>query len=125
MGNLFYPLLATILLVASLLVACQTDENTVVAEQEVMVPSSQKLETYTGYIVYKSFEGGFYAFEGQNGEKFTLMGLAPEFRRDGLVVSIQGEQLKDVMTTSQFGTPFKLSKISVLNDIKAKDRSDL
>ncbi|MFC3095949.1 hypothetical protein DRW07_06440 [Alteromonas sediminis] len=81
-------------------------------------------QTHIGFIVYKSFEGGFYAFENNQGARFTLLGLEKQYRRDGLNVRIEGIPQPNVMTTTQFGIPFRLSHITVLEDNNAQHQSE-
>ncbi|QJR79698.1 ribose-phosphate pyrophosphokinase [Alteromonas pelagimontana] len=96
----------------------QSQQNTLVEvkkENTVKKTSSMK-----GTIVYKSMEGGFYAFISDSGEHFTLQGLTAEYRKNGLKVAVKGIPLKDVMTFTQFGTVFKVSEITVLDDSQVK-----
>ena len=44
----------------------------------------------TGTIHYKSFEGGFYAIDADNGNAYDPTTLAPEFSKDGLRVHFEG-----------------------------------
>ncbi|WP_147291801.1 hypothetical protein [Alteromonas aestuariivivens] len=78
--------------------------------------SQTQAETLTGTIVYKTMEGGFYAFEAENGKHYTLQGLDNSYRRNGLKVMITGMALPDVMTFTQYGTVFKITSIEVLDD---------
>jgi len=88
---------------------------------EKMTQSTTRLpKPIEGTIVYQSFEGGFFSFISNDGSKFTLMGLAEHHRKNGLVVSIQGEIVHDVMTTTQFGQILKIIDIVVIDESKVK-----
>jgi len=125
----------TILFCIVVLAACEANKNEGTAETGSPVSSmplaesaasetkpkvrpkvTESTQTHVGFIVYKAFEGGFYAFENNQGKRFTLLGLEKQFRRNGLKVQIKGVPQPDVMTTTQFGIPFRLSNITVLDD---------
>ncbi len=69
---------------------------------------------FTGTLTYYSFEGGFYGFHGDNGERFLPFGLDKSMQQDGAKVKIYGHVMKDVMTTQQWGEPFKVYKAELL-----------
>jgi hypothetical protein len=77
-----------------------------------------QIKTHTGMIVYKDFEGGFYAFEGDKGERFILSGVNKSHLKHGLIVEITGTAAPDIMTTTQYGTVFKLKDLKVLDASK-------
>ncbi|WP_051275237.1 hypothetical protein [Aestuariibacter salexigens] len=74
------------------------------------------MKIITGTIQFKSFEGGFYALDADNGSKYTLRKLDREYQVQGLRVRVTGRVLDDVMTTTQYGDLLDVSKIVVLDD---------
>lgn len=109
------------LLTVSVLTACAEgkDANTMKTE-----PQQQQMATnnnsYTGTIVYKELEGGFFALITNDNQRFTLRHLPAEFRLDGLIVEIQGSVNKDIVTFTQFGEPLDVNAVTVLDDSHAR-----
>ena len=72
----------------------------------------------TGTIQYKTFEGGFYALDADNGEHYTPVKLDKAYLQHGLRVRVTGTILKDVMTITQYGSVLEVSDVVVLDDSK-------
>ncbi|MGQ8365650.1 hypothetical protein [Glaciecola sp. 1036] len=77
-----------------------------------------------GKIEYKDIEGGFYAFIGKDGSKFTPFNLDAQFRQNGLVVRIKAEVMEDMMTTTQFGKLIKIHDISIVDSSRVTPVKD-
>jgi len=105
--------------------AAQTTDNTMsVTRQEVNKSKmTDNIMSIKGQIVYQTMEGGFYSFIADNGDKYTPMPLAKEYRRNGLIVEVKAEEMLDVMTTTQFGKVIKIHEISVLDESKVSEIS--
>jgi hypothetical protein len=67
-----------------------------------------------GTIRYFDLEGGFYGIVTDKGQKLLPLNLAKEYQQAGAVVKVKGKLQQDMMTTQQWGTPFKISHITVL-----------
>lgn len=108
------------LLSVSGLTACAEgkDANTTKTEPPEQMTTNDKL--YTGTIIYKQLEGGFFALITNDNQRFTLRHLPAEFRLDGLIVEIQGSVNKDIVTFTQFGEPLDVSSVTVLDDSHAR-----
>jgi hypothetical protein len=85
----------------------------------------ESMMTLRGTIVYQNFEGGFFSFIADDGSQYTPQTLAPEHRRDGLIVQITGEIITDMMTTTQFGQLLKVHDLTVLDASKTSPASDM
>lgn len=85
------------------------------------VLKEDKTMILTGQILYKTFEGGFYGFEANDGQKYTPSGLSEEHRKHGLIVEMKVTPLTDRMTTTQFGTLVKVLEVKVLDASKVTD----
>jgi hypothetical protein len=83
-----------------------------------------KLLKMRGTIIYQDFEGGFFSFIADDGSKYTPQRLAPEHRKDGLIVELSGEILTDMMTTTQFGQLLKVHTLTVLDASKTRPPKD-
>lgn len=83
------------------------------------VSSEQATEHFTGTIVYKNLEGGFFALLTKDNQRFTLRHLPNAYRLDGLVVEINGRINKDVLTMTQFGELLEVKEVKVLDDSQA------
>lgn len=118
-----YKLMALPLLLA--LFACENHAShqtqTPTAQPEsAMTPSPTQQAQITGTIEYKNFEGGFYALEAKDGQSYLLMGLASRYQRHGLVVEVTGQLKPDTITFQQYGTPFKVESVTILDDSNAQ-----
>lgn len=94
------------------LTEAQPQPSAVSQEQATMVKGT----VLTGTIVYKTFEGGFFALIGDDGKPYTLHGLARKYQQNGLKVRVTGEPKPDMMTITQFGTVFKVESVEILDD---------
>ena len=76
--------------------------------------------TVSGIIEYKKFEGGFFAFIANDGRQFTPQGLNEQYRQHGLLVTLTGKPMPDLMTITQFGTVFKVEAVTEVDDSNVK-----
>ena len=77
--------------------------------------------TLKGVMQYKELEGGFYAFASEGGQNFILQGLAPEYLRHGLVISVTGVPKPELVTIQNYGTVFEVFDVTVLDESNASD----
>ncbi|AWL11496.1 hypothetical protein HMF8227_01007 [Saliniradius amylolyticus] len=91
------------------------------AQSENTMASTIKQQVQlTGTIEYKNFEGGFYALEAKDGQSYLLMDLSSRYQRHGLVVEVTGQLQPDTITFQQYGTPFKVEAVTILDDSNAR-----
>lgn len=64
-----------------------------------------------GTVVQKNIEGGFFAIDGDDGEKYDPINLPASFRKNGLRVKIVARENKDVMTIHMYGTIIEIIDI--------------
>ena len=107
--------------------ACSSDKpvESSRAESEINTnqqDQSQKVKhvTYTGTIVYKNLEGGFFALHTHKGQKYTLKGLQPVYRRDGLIAEVSGVVDESAITFTQYGRLLVVKSVVTLDDSQAK-----
>ncbi len=98
----------------------QVNNLTVVPAKQLAVKDKKSMSEYKGTIHFLNLEGGFYGIVTENGVKLLPMNLAKEYQKPGAVVKVKGETL-DVMTIQQWGTPFKITAIEI---IELKDVGD-
>ncbi|BBO27153.1 hypothetical protein AltI4_15410 [Alteromonas sp. I4] len=79
-----------------------------------------KYVTYTGTIVYKNLEGGFFALHTHKGQKNTLKGLQPVYRRDGLIAEVSGVVDESAITITQYGKLLVEKSVVTIDDSQAK-----
>lgn len=113
--------------------ACANDgsADTSAAKDEMTTPPPpQKTEktqgkyemiSLQGTLVYKQLEGGFWAFDAENGQKFMPRGLPDNAKRSGLIVKIEGHVMHDVLTFQQYGQVLKVRSLVVIDDSKVSD----
>ncbi len=126
--------LIAVLAIALGITGCQdeTDTHTNNSEETVVeapanpIDISDKKEadmiTLNGHIEFKPFEGGFYAFIGDDGSKWVLQGLDKAYHRHGLALTVTGTPMPEMLTTTQFGTVMKVDSISNVDDSSVKPK---
>lgn len=67
-----------------------------------------------GKIIFKDFEGGFFAIAGNDGGEYDPLNLPDDFKEDGLSVKVLAVKKPGVMTSHMYGTVIELLKISKL-----------
>ena len=92
-----------------------------VTQAEAVEDNAKGKMTMKGSIVYKDFEGGFYAFIAENGDRYTLHGLDETYQKNGLIVEVKGTPKPDMITFTQFGTVLQVSSVKVLDSSKVID----
>ena len=117
--GIFRTLLLTIAMACGL-TACADSKESSPVNQDNAPTTSQASAVYTGTIVYKTFEGGFFAFISTDNKRYTLRHLPKAYRLDGLIVEITGSVNKDIITTTQFGDLLEVDTVKVLDDSHAR-----
>ena len=84
----------------------KTGTNNVAAKQE------QIWQQVT--VKYFDFEGGFFGLVTNKGEKLLPMNLAKVYKVDGTILKVTGHIIKDMMTTQQWGTAFKVTEVELI-----------
>jgi uncharacterized protein YceK len=67
-----------------------------------------------GRVQLLNLEGGFYGIITDSGRKLLPMNMAKEFAQNGAIVRVKGK-VKDIMTIQQWGTPFTITDIELIN----------
>ncbi|WP_246129133.1 hypothetical protein [Colwellia demingiae] len=65
-------------------------------------------------VNFYDFEGGFYGLTSKTGDKLLPMNLAKQYKLAGTVLKVKGEIIKDMMTTQQWGQPFRITSIELI-----------
>ena len=115
----FRALLLTIAMACGL-TACADSKEPSPVNQDYEPVATSASAVYTGTIVYKTFEGGFFAFISADNKRYTLRHLPQAYRLDGLIVEITGSVNKDIITTTQFGDLLEVDAVKVLDDSRAR-----
>ena len=120
----FRALLLTIAMAYGLTACADSKETSPVKQdpvsQDHKPATSAASAVYTGTIVYKTFEGGFFALISTDNKRFTLRHLPEDYRLDGLIVEITGSVNKNIITTTQFGDLLEVDAVKVLDDSRAR-----
>lgn len=98
----------------------ETSKMQVVQENDTKIEESKTM-TLTGQITFQQFEGGFYGFIANNGDKYMPSGLKSEYRKNGLIVEMKVEPIEGIATTQQFGKLVKILEIRVIDASKVSD----
>jgi len=65
-------------------------------------------------VIYLSFEGGFYGLVTENGTKLLPMNLSKQYKVAGTVLNVTGHEIKDLMSSRQWGTAYKIEDIKLI-----------
>ncbi len=65
-----------------------------------------------GTITYKNMEGGFYAIDGDSGDKYDPISIPEAFRKDGLRVKVTARQRVDVTSFHMYGAIIEVVNIT-------------
>ncbi|QOL26030.1 hypothetical protein LP316_01600 [Thalassotalea sp. LPB0316] len=107
----------------ALLSACQQQESTAKSSTDLgqtskptvkSAPTMNNSTLITVNVKYLEIEGGFYGLVTDSGKKLLPMNLAPEYKKPGTVLKVKGQELTDVMTTQQWGTPFNITEVELI-----------
>jgi len=111
-----------------IITACQMEKDVnsnptkpVTLEKSKM--GQDKTFTITGTMLYKNLEGGFFAFDSDDGKKYVLSGLEKNMLKHGLRLKITATQQPDVLTIQQYGTPLKVLSATIIGQAKIKDQN--
>jgi len=90
----------------------QTKEALKKGSSVVTVKQEQTWQQVT--VKYYDFEGGFYGLTTQAGEKLLPMNLAKKYQLSDTELKVQGEIINGMVTTKQWGQPFKITGIKLI-----------
>lgn len=71
---------------------------------------------HKGTLQFINLEGGFYGFIGDKGERLLPLNLDVKYRQHGAVLNIYGFVDNDIMTIQQWGKPFRVLKVEVIEE---------
>ncbi|TWX66388.1 hypothetical protein ESZ36_16140 [Colwellia demingiae] len=112
-------LLVSIILPICLLSCSQASHNQPQAQDKLKEGTSQVIDTKEQAwqqvtVNFYDFEGGFYGLTSKTGDKLLPMNLAKQYKLAGTVLKVKGEIIKDMMTTQQWGQPFRITSIELI-----------
>lgn len=78
--------------------------------------------TLRGTVKYKDFEGGFWALDANNGNKYMPTGLNEALLVDGIIVEVTGtiEEDGNLVTFQQYGKIFKVKESKIIDDSNSR-----
>lgn len=85
-----------------------------IKKQPKMKSSDEKHQWQVGTLTFLNFEGGFFGIITDQGNKLLPMNLAKKFQQHKAKVRFKGEIQKGLLTIQQWGTPFKISAIELI-----------
>ncbi|GGW75954.1 hypothetical protein GCM10007391_05470 [Alteromonas halophila] len=93
------------------------------SQKPIKEQSPMQTTTVTGTITYKDLEGGFYALITSDGQRFLLQDLDVEYQKHGMVAKVTGIPHPNMRTIQQFGTPFEVSSVEIVDDSKVEPKN--
>jgi hypothetical protein len=70
--------------------------------------------SFTGTVSYKNLEGGFYAIDADDGQKYMPINLPKEFAVDGLRVQVSARPKAEMVGIQMYGIMAEIVEISRL-----------
>lgn len=67
--------------------------------------------TFTGTVVWKPLESGFFAIDADDGRKFEPINLPREFAVNGLRVRVTARVRDDMASVNMYGTIIEITEI--------------
>ncbi|WP_371187032.1 hypothetical protein [Thalassotalea maritima] len=86
---------------------------------ETLSKGEIQAQWYQGTLRYYQLEGGFYGFISDSGARLLPLNLDKELHQHGAKLRLFGYPQKNISTIQQWGTPFKVLKVEVLEQGKA------
>jgi hypothetical protein len=90
-------------------------------DMQELSSDKSKLLTLKGQVLFQEFEGGFFGFIDENGNKYTPIGMDKKHLRHGLVIELSGRVIPDMITTTQFGEAIKVESVSIIDESNAAE----
>lgn len=90
-------------------------------DMQELSSDKSKLLRLKGQVLFQEFEGGFFGFIDENGNKYTPIGMDKKHLRHGLVIEISGRVISDMITTTQFGEVIKVESVSIIDESNAAE----
>lgn len=100
----------------SLLGACSQSPPLIAKNVQIIkerVTVNEQVE-FTANVRFIALEGGFYALYADDGRVFTPINLAKKYRQDGLLVTVTGQILTDIMSFTQHGKMLQVKSVKVI-----------
>ena len=69
---------------------------------------------FTATVKYMNLEGGFFGLIDKDGKHWLPMNLTKILQQDGAVVKVKGHALEGMMTIQQWGTPFNITHVELI-----------
>ncbi len=90
------------------------------SSEEVKPPPENTMKNiskfpYKGTIHYMNIEGGFYGIVTDKGKKLLPLGLEKKYLVEGTTIIFSGNYEQDMMTIQQWGTPFRINAVQLIN----------
>ncbi|XOV77816.1 MAG: hypothetical protein ACFHVJ_12775 [Aestuariibacter sp.] len=76
-------------------------------------PKKAKFVELSGKVVFKTFEGGFYAIDGDDGKKYLPLNLPEHAQKAGIKVAMQVEIKAGIMTIYNYGIPIEIQELTI------------
>jgi len=87
-----------------------SDPNESPSTESPTVPSADTFEIQ-GTVVYKNMEGGFFAIDSDDGNKYDPISLPDSFRKDGLTVKVTVRLRNDAISSHMYGAIIEVVNI--------------
>ena len=73
-----------------------------------------KQVSFTANVKYMNLEGGFFGLISKENKHWLPMNLKQDFQQDGAIIKVTGHVIKNVITIQQWGTPFTITRIELI-----------
>lgn len=88
-----------------------SEVNELPSSENTPAPPADSFEI-VGIVKYNNIEGGFYAIDGDDGNKYDPINLPESFRKDGLKVKVTARLKKEVLSFHMYGAIIEVVNIA-------------
>lgn len=115
-----------------LLSACQSNNGNNATKSDINLKTEERVKAIShidkeilvwqkATVTYISLEGGFFGLLTEDGRKLLPLKLPKKFHQDGAVVNVLGKAKKNIVTFQQWGVPFEIQQINLLQPGKSQE----
>jgi len=94
--------------------SCVDNKALITTPNEFKAPEQEKVTWQTATVIFVKLEGGFYGLLAQDGSKLLPINLAPQYQIPNTTLNIQGKKIEDMMTIQQWGVPFEIINVELI-----------
>jgi hypothetical protein len=94
--------------------SCVGKNALIMTPNKAKAPEQERMTWQTATVIFVKLEGGFYGLLAQDGSKLLPINLAPQYQIPNTTLNIQGKKVEGMMPIQQWGVPFEIINIELV-----------